>query len=232
MMEQGERVTSTIIFDFDGTVIVGNGPVLAYAREMARFAPEGFLARAEVEIASFEAGDAGRYRDGYDVVGVLGAEAGVPAEERQLAYLSSRELLGSVGPADPAPGLADILRRIPETTRVILATNAPEAGVEGALASWGILDHFDELIYDTGKPAGLGPIIARALATGPVLSVGDIVVNDLAPATELGADTALVGATAETSPASVTMRATTLAELADQIVAWAHAAEFSTAPTL
>jgi phosphoglycolate phosphatase-like HAD superfamily hydrolase len=223
-------VTSTIVFDFDGTVIVGNGPVLAYAREMARFAPEGFLARAEAEIAAFEAGRAASYRDGYDVVGTLGTDAGVSAGDRQLAYLASRELLGSAQPADPAPGLADILARIPEETRVVLATNAPEAGVESALAGWGIRDRFDELIYNTGKPAGLGPIVDRALLDGPVLSVGDIVINDLDPATERGADTALVGATAETSTASVTMRATTLAELADQIVAWAHAAEFPTAP--
>lgn len=231
MIEQGDYVTSTIVFDFDGTVIVGNGPVLAYAREMARFAPDGFLARAEAEIAAFEAGNAGRYRDGYDVVGILGDEAGVPAEQRQLAYLASRELLGSAHPADPAPGLADILSRLPDETRVILATNAPEAGVADALTGWGIREHFDELLFNTGKPAGLGAIIERALKDGPVLSVGDIVINDLAPATELGADTALVGATALTSPASVTMRATTLAELADQIVAWAHAADFSTAPT-
>jgi FMN phosphatase YigB (HAD superfamily) len=153
-------VTSTIVFDFDGTVIVGNGPVLAYAREMARFAPEGFLARAEAEIAAFEAGRAASYRDGYDVVGTLGTDAGVSAGDRQLAYLASRELLGSAQPADPAPGLADILARIPEETRVVLATNAPEAGVESALAGWGIRDRFDELIYNTGKPS------ARS-STGP-----------------------------------------------------------------
>lgn len=225
-------MTSTIVFDFDGTVIVGNGPVLAYAREMARFAPEGFLARAEAEIAAFEAGQAAPYRDGYDVVGTLAADAGVAEGDRQAAYLASRELLASAQPADPAPGLAELLERIPEETRVILATNAPAAGVESALAGWGIRDHFDELIYDTGKPAGLGPIIDRALLDGKVLSVGDIVINDLDPASERGADTALVGATAEASTASVTMRATTLAELTDQIVAWAHAAEFPTAPTL
>lgn len=223
---------ATIVFDFDGTVIVGNGPVLAYASEMSRFAPAGFLAVAEAEIDAFESGDAPQYRDGYDVVGTLATAAGVTADDGQRAYLASRELLGSAQPADPAPGLAEILERIPEKTRVILATNAPEAGVEAALAGWGVRDRFDELIYNTGKPAGLTPIIERALEQGPVLSIGDIVINDLAPATELGADTALVGATAETSTASVTMRALTLAELTDQIVAWAHASETSTAPTL
>lgn len=227
-------MTSTIVFDFDGTVIVGNGPVLAYAREMARFADEAFLARAEAEIEAFEAGGNDRYRDGYDVVGTLAIEAGIPADDRQRAYLASRELLGSEGaaPAGAAPGLAEILSAIPDATRVVLATNAPAAGVEAALAAWGVRDHFDELIYNTGKPEGLGPIIEGALERGPVLSVGDIVANDLAPAIERGADTALVGATAASSPASVTMRATTLAELADQIVAWAHAAEHVTAPTL
>ena len=221
-------MASTIVFDFDGTVVVGNGPVLAYARQMARYADDEFLNGAIATIEEFEAGRTDRFRDGYDVVGTLATEAGITSDDRQRAYLASREQLGSAAPAAAAPGLKRILEQLPDETRVVLATNAPEAGVVQALGGWGVLDHFDEFIYNTGKPRGLTAIIERVLADGPVLSVGDIVENDLAPAAELGADTALVGATAATSTASVTMRALTLAELADQIVAWAHAAEHDT----
>jgi len=221
-------VASTIVFDFDGTVVVGNGPVLAYARQMARYADDAFLERTIATIEAFEAGQTDRFRDGYDVVGTLAAEAGIGSDDRQRAYFASRAQLGSAEPAAAAPGLKEILEQLPDATRVVLATNAPEAGVVSALGGWGVLDHFDEFVYDTGKPAGLTPIVERAIADGPVLSVGDIVENDLAPAAELGADTALVGATAATSTSSVTMRALTLAELADQIVAWAHAAEHDT----
>ena len=221
-------MASTIVFDFDGTVVVGNGPVLAYARQMARYADDAFLTEAIATIEAFESGATDRFRDGYDVVGTLAAEAGIGSDDRQRAYLASREQLGSAEPATAAPGLKEILEYLPESTRVVLATNAPLAGVENALEGWGVREHFDELLYDTGKPNGLTPIIERELAHGRVLSVGDIVENDLAPAAELGADTALVGATAATSKFSATMRALTLAEIADQIVAWAHAAEHDT----
>ncbi|WP_229731218.1 HAD family hydrolase [Microbacterium faecale] len=219
-------MTSTIVFDFDGTVAVGAGPVVAYAREVARHADEAFLARVEATIRAFDAGETDRFRDGYDIVGTLAEESGIDPEARQRAYLASRGLLGTPdAAAELAPGLAEILADLPRETRVVLATNAPAAGVEPALTAWGVRDRFDELIYDTGKPAGLAPIIERALADGPVLAIGDIVENDLSPATAVGADTALVGATAATSTAEVTMRAETLADLADQIVAWARAAQ-------
>ena len=226
-------MASTIIFDFDGTVAVGIGPVLAYAREMARFAGEGFLALAHDTIARFEAGEEDRYRDGYDIVGTLGAEAGISVEDRQQAYLASRAQLGTPAaePVAAAPGLADILRTLPADVRVILATNAPEPGVENALTAWGVREHFDEIIFNTGKPAGLTPVVERALADGPVLAVGDIVENDLAPASALGADTALVGATAATSSAEVTMRGATLADLSEPMLAWATSVSSSVRTT-
>jgi len=222
-------MSATIIFDFDGTVAVGNGPVLAYAREAARGAGGDLLARLERELAAFEAGEPGRFRDGYDVVGTLADDAGVAADQRQRAYLASRAALGTpdAEPAAAAPGLADLLGALPEAARVVLVTNAPESGVDAALRAWGVRDRFDELVFDAGKPAGLSAIVARALETGPVLSIGDIVENDLAPARALGADTALVGATAATASEPVTFRAQRLVELIDPIVSWARAAELA-----
>lgn len=214
-------MASTIIFDFDGTVAVGNGPVLAYAREIAPHAGGDYLARVEATLTAFDGGRDSTFRDGYDVVGSLATEAGVDPEARQRAYLASRGSLASSG-AEPAPGLADLLRELPDDARVVLATNAPRAGLEEVLAAWELRDGFDEIRDSVGKPDGLTPIVREALAHGPVLSIGDIVENDLAPASALGAATALVGATAATSPADVTMRGSTLADLAPTILAWAR----------
>ncbi|MDN6499637.1 MAG: hypothetical protein L0K44_07820, partial [Yaniella sp.] len=72
-----------------------------------------------------------------------------------------------------------------------------------------------------GKPAGLFNIVESALDRGPVLAIGDIAEYDLAPALQLGADTALVGATAMTSTAPVTMRGASLEHLASDIQTWA-----------
>ncbi|OCG72649.1 HAD family hydrolase [Microbacterium sediminis] len=219
-------MAASVVFDFDGTLAVGNGAVLAYAREVARRAGTGFLERVERTLAAFDDGLEDRFRDGYDIVGILGRDAGIAPDELQDAYLASRAALGGPdAPVDMAPGLDELLAALPASTRVVLATNAPALGVEPLLDAWGVRARIDALHYDTGKPAGLTPIIRDALALGPVLSVGDIVENDLAPAAALGADTALVGATAAESAAAVTMRAATLAELAPQILAWAHRAD-------
>jgi FMN phosphatase YigB (HAD superfamily) len=63
--------------------------------------------------------------------------------------------------------------------------------------------------------------VAEALLRGPVLSVGDIYENDLAPAAALGADTALVGPTWMSFAARTTMAAATLPELYPLIEVWA-----------
>ena len=218
-------MTPTIVFDFDGTIAIGSGPVMAYAREVARAAADAaLLERIEVALAAFESGDT-RYRDGYDVVGSLAEDAGVDTAARSAAYQESRVQLGTaLAPVEPVPGLAELLAALRPHARLVLATNAPAAGIEPLLERWGVRDGFDELRFAVGKPAGLEPVIRNALAEGPVLAIGDIVEYDLAPAMALGADTALVGATAAHSPAAVTMRALTLAELRGDIETWAATA--------
>lgn len=218
-------MTPTIVFDFDGTIAIGSGPVMAYAREVARHAADAaLLARIEAALAAFESGDTS-YRDGYDVVGSLAEQAGVDAAARGAAYDASRAQLGSaLAPVEPVPALAELLDALRPHARLVLATNAPASGIEPLLERWGVRAGFDELRFAVGKPMGLEPLIREALAQGPVLAIGDIVEYDLAPAMALGADTALVGATSAHSTAAVTMRALTLAELRDDIQTWAATA--------
>ena len=218
-------MTPTILFDFDGTLAVGDGPVLAFVRQVAGHAGPGYLERVMATLRDHDAGTATQFRDGYDVVGTLARQDGVAPDALQQSYLASRSVLGTPeAPVDAAPGLAQLLAALPRRARVVLATNAPGVGVERLLTIWGVRERFAALHYDVGKPAGLTPIVEAELATGPVLAVGDIVENDLAPAAALGAATALVGPTADVPPADVTMHARTLAALADQITAWAHQA--------
>ncbi|GAA4728375.1 HAD family hydrolase [Isoptericola chiayiensis] len=218
-------MTPTILFDFDGTLAVGDGPVLAFARQVAGHAGPGYLERVMATLRDLDAGTATQFRDGYDVVGTLARQDGVDPTALQDAYLASRSLLGTPeAPVDAAPGLTQLLDALPHDVRVVLATNAPGVGVERLLTTWGVRERFAALHYDVGKPAGLTPIVEAALADGPVLAVGDIVENDLAPATALGAATALVGPTADTPPSTVTMHARTLDALALDITAWAHRA--------
>jgi len=217
-------VTPTIVFDFDGTIAVGDGPVLAYARFAAEAAADDYLARVGAALEDHARGGSS-FRDGYDVVGSLARADGVDAATLDAAYRHSRTRLGSEeAPVELAPGVRELIAALDPGIRLVLATNAPADGIPELLSGWGIADRFAATHFTVGKPAGLTPILRAALAEGPVLSIGDIFAFDLAPAQELGADTALVGATAATTRAAPTLRAATLAELVPGITDWAHAA--------
>jgi phosphoglycolate phosphatase-like HAD superfamily hydrolase len=218
-------VKPTIIFDFDGTLALGDGPIEAYARAIASgIGDESFVARADAELRAFASG-ASPYRDGYDAVARLATADQVPAAVISAAYEDSRALLGTDGAAVTTPsGLSEFLQSIGQRAHLVLATNAPGDGVEALLATWGIADLFTDLHFRVGKPAGLIPILRDALSRGPVLSVGDIPEFDLAPAVGLGADTALVGPAAARREIDVTMRGTTVADLYAQIADWTNSA--------
>ncbi|MDJ1370689.1 HAD family hydrolase [Gulosibacter molinativorax] len=222
-------MTATIIFDFDGTVAVGNGPVLAYARFVAEVIGPGYLDAVAEVLQRHDLG-AGRYRDGYDVVGSLARDRGVEEGVLNSAYALSRDILGKEEAAvEPAPGLITLLDSLDPSIHLELATNAPNSGVLELLDRWGIREKFSRLHFSVGKPSGLEPILRDALSRGPVLSIGDIYEFDLAPAAALGADTAFLGANAtdrlpgEAAPTS-TMRAHDLATLVPSIQTWATAA--------
>lgn len=225
-------VTATIILDFDGTIALGAGPLEAFARGIAAAAGDAaFTDRAMDAVSAFERGES-EARDGYDVFSTLAGEQGVTVDALEAAYQSSRALLGSEKAAiAPPTGLAVFLATVRTHARVVLATNAPGAGIRPVLEGWHVADLFDELHFTVGKPDGLVPIVSAAVIDGPVLSVGDIFAFDLAPAADLGATTALVGATAERSPAAVTMRGRTIADLYGDIEAWAADAASSSTPT-
>lgn len=224
----------SIVFDFDGTLAIGHGPVRAYAAcvaDGAAVAP-GFIDRVDGELARYDAGES-TYRDGYDIVGSLAEAAGVTLDARAEAYERSRTRLGSeLAVVDTIDGLDAALETLGRSARLVLATNAPETGVAAVLDAWGVRDRFDELHYTVGKPVGLERLIERLITEGPVLAIGDIFEFDLAPAAALGADTALVGATAENSTASVTMRGRSLADLVPDLHAWAASVASSTSAPL
>lgn len=215
----------TIVFDFDGTLALGDGPITAFARAIAeRMGDPDFVPRAAAALNAFESGEVD-YRDGYDAVTRVATADGASKEIVGAAYAASRALLGSeAAVVTPPAELAAFLERVGAHARLVLATNAPGDGVTAVLESWGVADAFDAMHFTVGKPDGLVPVMRDALTRGPVLAVGDIAEFDLAPAAEIGGDTALVGATASRSTVSTTMRGRTVADLYDQIADWAEAA--------
>lgn len=238
--------THVLVLDFDGTVCLGDGPVLTYARLLdealaaadERHPPrlvEAVLARfvgsplddepAGVDEAIAHADGS---PDGYVVAERVSRALGVDDTARSGAYSGARAALADGRLETTAPeGLAELLDSLSDAVHVVLVTNSPEHGVVQPLERLGLADRVDEIVTDARKPSGLPAVLDRLRADAGLedrpdrlLSVGDIWANDLEPAAAQGSPTALV----ERFPAPdarPTHRATTLPELYPAIRAWA-----------
>ena len=206
-----------VVLDFDGTVAVGDEPVLAYLR--------GVAGPAADEAFSRWAATGEGYRDGYALVADWAATHGVAEETRSAAYAASRAALHS-GDAAVAPpeGLADLLRARPVDVRCVLVTNAPVDGIDPVLERLGLTGLLDDAIGDARKPRGMPAVLERllgdaALSPDRLLSVGDVWRNDLEPAAAIGAATAFVDRF-ERGEGAPTFRARTLEALLPSIERW------------
>lgn len=227
----GPRV---LVLDFDGTVCLGDGPVWAYAdailphldERLARQVTDGLLAYLE------DHPGAGTYADGYGAIAAL-AGPHVPAEVLEAAYQASRTALAGGGLDIHAPeGLVELLDRLRPEVRAVVVTNAPTTGLPEALDALGLAGSVDGVIPSAGKPAGSAEVLGRLLAgADPVslMSVGDIWVNDIAPALELGCATAFIDRSgADRRPAHA--RGRTMQDLYPALEAWARSpSEFAVA---
>lgn len=194
------RSDTLLLLDFDGTVAVGHGPVLAYARAASASLEPAVAERFRAEVAAAVAeGGAGELLplDGYDLVRILAERHGVGPHALSAAYLASRHALATdEAPVTAPPGLAGLLADVGADATIVLATNAPRIRLGEALAALRLSPLLDRVITDVGKPAGMRPLLDRlgVAPAGPVrvLSVGDVWANDLAPVAARGHATALV----------------------------------------
>lgn len=189
-----------IVFDFDGTVCIGDAPVWAYAEAVIATALDGGQpadAGIRAQLGAFLDGVPGSpaYIDGYAAVAAISADVAT-AEQLQEAYLATRRALadGALSVAAPA-GLADFLDGIAGRAERVLVTNAPAEGIAETLAALGLGERFDRIVTDAGKPAGWSavlPLLTTERPASQLLSVGDIWSNDLSEPLAAGAATALV----------------------------------------
>jgi FMN phosphatase YigB (HAD superfamily) len=218
----------TLLFDFDGTLSLGSGPVLAYARAAAAGLPEpDASAFVDAVLATLDAHPSGRAPgsgaiDGYDLVRLMSAEHGIRPDSLGAAYLASREHLASaLAPVVAPEGLAAFLASAKHRANLVVATNAPETRMEAALDILGLGGLFDAVYTSLSKPAGLAAVLDEWMPRGPLLSIGDVWANDLAPAHARGALTALVGPpVAEAAEVTPAFRAEHLHELYPVIEDW------------
>ncbi|WP_323743570.1 HAD family hydrolase [Agreia pratensis] len=234
----------TLLFDFDGTLSLGVGPVVAYARAAAQQLPaveaEAFVEAVVATLGEHPSGQAPGTSaiDGYDLVRLMSADHGIRPETLGEAYLASRAHLGStLAPVVAPDGLVDFLSEARQHANLVVATNAPDIRIDAALEMLGLAGLFDATYTSVGKPNGMTAVLDEWLPRGQVLSIGDVWVNDLAPAHARGALTALVGSTSDETPdetpdVTPTFAAHHLHELYPAITEWLRASSspFSPAP--
>ena len=232
--------TCVLLFDFDGTVSLGDEPVVAFARHLDEEAgsASGLITRT---VARFLAAD-GRLAaaldgltdadpmylglrfvdgsiDGYSAAQSLAALLGVAGERIDAAYQESRADLADGLISTHAPeGFGSFLAAFPASAHRVLVSNSPASGLLEQVDKLGLGRLFDEVVTDAKKPAGLPAIAERVLAEHDVppsrlVSVGDVWANDLAPVAALGGLTALIDRMPVPAGAAPTVRALQIEEL-------------------
>lgn len=217
-----------LVVDLDGTLYTGDGPVLAYADELARLTG---ATRIPATLRRFLAGDRSHpaladVQDGWGAVHALASDI-TPSIVESAFHASRRALAdGSVSATVPA-GFAELLAEMRDEYLVVLATNSPRDGLLELLARLGVARVFHEVVFSARKPEGLRPLLLRLLgAIGATaepwraFSLGDHWRNDIAPARELGATTGYVDRLGlAAGPADLI--APSVPELLDGIRCWA-----------
>ncbi len=220
-----------LVLDFDGTVCVGDGPVLRYAEEVDAHLGVGLPGLVVDFLAGRVSG--GAAQDAYQLVQQVAAGHGLAADRVGRAYLAGRDALaaGEVEIATPR-GLAAMLADLRPQVHVVVHTNAPQQGLGVLIEKLGLADVIDEALGDAGKPTGMVSFVERELARFGIvdqpwrlLSVGDLWSNDLAAPVERGCATAYIDRfDLRQGPADA--RAATCEELYDDVRHWrvdAHA---------
>lgn len=233
-----EQSLPLLILDFDGTVCLGDGPVLAYADAAAEQINEPGSQALRDGLADFlaESPGAPAYKDGYAAVAAL-AEGLVDAGGLSRAYAQSRQRLAAGTVEISAPvGLADFLDSLAGVVFRVLLTNAPLVGVPESLAALGLSGSIDLVIPEAGKPAGFAellPILLADKAPHELLSVGDVWSNDIELPARHGCATAFIDRFEHRSGAS-TLSSPRFELLYDAISDWARnpAAFVSTDPSM
>lgn len=237
-----------LMFDFDGTVSLGDEPVIAYARHLDEvagneadlitrvisrwLAADGRIAEALDGLTDADPVYLGLHVvdgsiDGYNAAERLANTLAVPSERIAEAYRASRADLADGLISTRAPeGFVSFLAAFPASAHRVLVSNSPANGLMEQLDKLELTRSFDEVVTSANKPNGLTAIAERVLnergiGADRLISVGDIWVNDLAPVAYLGGATALIDRMPVPEGADPTVRAPHIEELYPWLLEWA-----------
>jgi FMN phosphatase YigB (HAD superfamily) len=117
---------------------------------------------------------------------------GGKAEDNSAAFLKVRDIMADPGfEMRSIPGMAETVQALKDRFVQVLATNSPEPDSKAILTKVGLIGLFDRMYFMSRKPVGLKAIFTElaeqhGIGMDGILSVGDNLVNEIAPAKALG----------------------------------------------
>lgn len=144
---------------------------------------------------------------------------GGDAAKNQKCFLQIREMMADPSfTIKPIPGFRELVQELKGEVLQVLVTNSPQPDSEAILTKVGLIGLMDRCYFQSNKPAGLGSIIAELArdnggSTEGLLSIGDNLVNEIAPAKALGCRTVFIDPHSLAEPGDADLIVRNMAEL-------------------
>lgn len=128
----------------------------------------------------------------------ISAHYGGEAEKHEQAFMRIREIMSQPDfRVEAIPELKETIEGLKGKVVQVLATNSPQPDSEAILAKVGLLGAFDRMFFRSNKPVGLKQIFTEVaeehnVPLAAILSVGDNLVNEIAPARAMGCQTVFI----------------------------------------
>lgn len=128
----------------------------------------------------------------------ISAHHGGVAEKHQQAFLRIRDVMSDPEfVVRPISELQETIESLRGRVVQVLATNSPQPDSESIMRKVGLLGLFDRMYFRSNKPAGLKAIFDEVAADfgipfHSILSVGDNLINEIAPAKAMGCQTVFI----------------------------------------
>lgn len=132
------------------------------------------------------------------VPAAVSAHHGGDPQKQVEAFLTIRDRMSAPDfEVRPIQGLQETVAALRGRVHQVLVTNSPQPDSEAILAKVGLLGLLDRCFFRSNKPAGLRPILAEICQTygiepHQILSIGDNLVNEVAPSMAMGCQTILI----------------------------------------
>ncbi len=182
------------LFDLDGTLYEGEAPFRYFTQTIARGMDEPNKSRCLDPCAAYFAANSREIVATWDaVIAMTDPFVEDPKTCPQAYWDTCDYMLDDACSLVVNPALRQFLHEAHGHATLVLATNSPPEAALPLLRRLQLLDAFDHIHTEVGKPEGLVPLGSRLAPDLPsyhIVSIGDSYPNDMVPAWQAGWQTA------------------------------------------